>query len=171
MKSIMITGKRNRDKISKVENPQRVESKNWTLSKEYYTHEKQIQIVNMMFLADTNIENKDFFEKGIHKKINGYRQQDIDKGLLNEELFVSFDEVVEFLMLSKLKCFYCREIVELIYRDVRAKKQWTLERKDNDYGHNRDNVVIACLDCNLKRRCMDMEKFKFSKQLKIVKSG
>ena len=78
--------------------------------------------------------------------------------------------LVEFLMLSKLKCFYCREVVELIYRDVRAKKQWTLDRKDNDYGHNRDNVVIACLDCNLKRGIMDMEKFKFTKQLKIVKT-
>ena len=109
-------------------------------------------------------------KKKLLKKINGYRQQDIEKGLFNKKKFISFDEVVELLMLSKIKCFYCREIIELIYKDVRAKKQWTLDRENNDLGHNGDNVVIACLDCNLKRGKLDMEKFKFTKQLKIVKN-
>jgi 5-methylcytosine-specific restriction endonuclease McrA len=169
MKSIKIIGKRNQDKINKIEKPQRLDAKKWSFTDDYYTYDKQVQLVNMLFLKE-DMEHKAFFEKEINKKINGYKQQDIDKKLLDDDLFISFDEVVEHLMLSKLKCFYCREIIELIYKDVRAKKQWTLDRKDNDYGHNRDNVVIACLDCNLKRGTMNMEKFKFTKQLKIVKT-
>ena len=64
---------------------------------------------------------------------------------------------------------YCRECCELIYKDVMAPRQWTLDRIDNDQGHNDGNVAIACLACNLQRRTMDAERFKFGKQLRIVK--
>ena len=62
-------------------------------------------------------------------------------------------------------------MVELIYKEVRAKKQWTLDRIDNDIGHNNGNVIISCLECNLKRRRTNMDKFKFTKQLRIVKKN
>jgi hypothetical protein len=47
--------------------------------------------------------------------------------------------------------------------------QWTLDRLDNSIGHHDDNVVICCLKCNLKKRRMDDEKFKFTKQLRVIK--
>ena len=56
-----------------------------------------------------------------------------------------------------------------MYENVREKKQWTLDRLDNEQGHNKDNVVICCLECNIKRGTLDDEKFKFSKQMKIIK--
>ena len=56
-----------------------------------------------------------------------------------------------------------------MYKKVRHNKQWTLDRLNNDIGHFTDNVVISCLSCNLKKRRMDEEKFKFSKQLIITK--
>ena len=49
-------------------------------------------------------------------------------------------------------------------------KQWTLDRIDNDQGHTYDNVVIACLECNLQRRRTNSDKFLFTKQMKIVRS-
>jgi hypothetical protein len=52
---------------------------------------------------------------------------------------------------------------------VREPQQWTLERMDNDFGHNEGNVVIACLSCNLRRRTMHYERYLFTKQLNIVK--
>ena len=52
---------------------------------------------------------------------------------------------------------------------VREPFQWTLDRIDNDDNHNKDNVVIACLDCNLKRRRRDADKFYFTKNLTIKK--
>ena len=48
--------------------------------------------------------------------------------------------------------------------------QWTLDRLDNNKGHCFENVVICCLKCNLKRRTTDDEKFKFTKQMRIVKT-
>ena len=58
----------------------------------------------------------------------------------------------------------------LLYDNVRESTQWTLDRIDNNIGHNVDNVVICCLKCNLKRRTMNDEKFKFSKQMRIIKT-
>ena len=51
-------------------------------------------------------------------------------------------------------------------------KQWTLERIDNGMGHNKDNVEIACLLCNLRRRTMYHERYVFTKQMmNVVKIG
>ena len=50
------------------------------------------------------------------------------------------------------------------------RKQWTLDRIDNTCGHNNDNVVISCLNCNIKRQDLDYDRFKKSKEIrKIVK--
>jgi len=40
---------------------------------------------------------------------------------------------------------------------------------NNDEGHNDDNVIVACLDCNLRRRRLDSDKFLFTKQMNLVK--
>ena len=60
-------------------------------------------------------------------------------------------------------------MVNVLYKNVREPLQWTLERIDNDYGHNHDNVTIACLECNLRRRTMYHERYVFTKQLVIKK--
>ena len=72
-------------------------------------------------------------------------------------------------MLSKLKCFYCKETCHLLYQNIFEKKQWTLDRLDNSLGHTKDNVVVCCLKCNLERRCLNDEKFLFTKQMRLIK--
>jgi hypothetical protein len=59
--------------------------------------------------------------------------------------------------------------VQILYEYVRESNQWTLERLDNDFGHNKGNVEIACLNCNLRRRTMYHERYLFTKELSIVK--
>jgi len=103
-------------------------------------------------------------------KLNGYKTQDQKNTILDTENFVDIDFVMDLLKKSAMKCFYCREQVQLLYKHVREPKQWTLERIDNSIGHNRGNVEIACLSCNLRRRCIYHERFLFTKQMKIVKS-
>ena len=70
---------------------------------------------------------------------------------------------------SKLNCCYCKENMFVLYDISRELKQWSVDRIDNGYGHNKDNYHLSCLDCNLKRRCRTNEKYMFTKELNIVK--
>ena len=83
--------------------------------------------------------------------------------------FISLESTIQRLVESRLKCFYCNCDVNIIYSTCRQKNQWTLDRIDNALGHNTDNVLISCLDCNLKRRDMDKDKFFFTQNLQIKK--
>jgi len=111
----------------------------------------------------------ELIKKEIIKKISGYRTQDVLKKLLEEDKLVDTEKVIDLLEESELKCYYCKELVEILYEKAREPKQWTLDRIDNSYGHNKENVVIACLDCNVHRKTMYHERFAFTKQLNIVK--
>jgi hypothetical protein len=106
----------------------------------------------------------------IQNKVSSYKMQDIQKQKYDDEKFVDLDFVLGLLHEKSLKCYYCRESVYLFYNYVRENKQWTLERIDNGVGHNKDNVEIACLLCNLRRRTMYHERYVFTKQMtNIVK--
>jgi hypothetical protein len=105
----------------------------------------------------------------IETKINGYKQQDVKKGVFNFEKFITIEYVKELLGKSNDKCYYCKENVLQEYEMSREMKQWTLDRIDNDIGHNTDNVIIACLLCNLKRRRRKMDDFYNIKNMNIVK--
>ena len=72
----------------------------------------------------------------LHKKINSYKQQDIKKDK-NLDGLISYEELLEKLVLSKLKCYYCRKDVLLLYENNREQKQWTLDRLDNSLGHTK----------------------------------
>ena len=82
---------------------------------------------------------------------------------------MNLQNVLDLMIQYENKCFYCKENVNVLYEYVREPKQWTLERLDNKFGHNTDNVVIACLSCNLRRKTMYHERFLFTKQLNIIK--
>ena len=99
----------------------------------------------------------------------GYKSQDIAKSLFDEEKFVRFEDIVSSLVQSELQCFYCRKSVKLFYEYVRDPLQWSLERIDNKYGHNTDNVEIACLECNLRRKTMYHERYLYTKQVVVQK--
>jgi len=105
----------------------------------------------------------------IRQKISGYRCQDVKKKLFNSDLFITYDYVLEIMKNCENKCYYCNNTTNLLYENVRDPKQWTLERIENDQGHNIGNVVIACLECNLRRRTLYHERYLFTKQLNIVK--
>lgn len=120
---------------------------------------------NLLDILVTHPENVKPFVSHIRSKINGYAAQDREKGIYHIDKFVCFQEVVALLQSSAAKCFYCHGRVLLLYPYVRDPKQWTLERKDNSLGHNRDNVVLACLCCNVRRKCMKMERYIMTKQL------
>jgi len=116
-------------------------------------------------------ESVRFVLQEINKKIYGYKSQDHEKCILNPEKFVDLSFVIKKLIQCELCCFYCRNPTLLLYEYVREPRQWTLERIDNEFGHNKDNIEIACLSCNLRRRTMYHERYVFTKQLRITKQN
>jgi len=126
-----------------------------------------ISIVNQLFL-EQSFNGDNTTKNELHKKINSYKQQDIKKDK-NLDGLISYEELLEKLVVSKLKCYYCRKDVLLLYENNREQKQWTLDRLDNSLGHTKENVVVCCLKCNLERRCLNDEKFLFTKQMRLIK--
>ena len=120
---------------------------------------------------NTNDSSKTkFIYQQIKNKLSSYRSQDIEKGKYDLEKFADLSHVLHKMEECKMKCFYCKESVSLLYENVREPKQWTLERIDNKMGHNNDNVEIACLSCNLRRRTIHYERYILTKNIqKIVK--
>lgn len=133
-----------------------------------YDINNQNDLIKKLYLDVIFPENKKLRSQ-IVAKIGSYRKQDRNKQRYDEDKFIKFEETVELLVASKLLCHYCKDKLYLFYQDVREKKQWTLDRVNNDIGHYANNVVISCLDCNLKRRTTNKDHFLFTKQLKLVK--
>jgi len=168
MKAIEIKGKRNIDKMNNISVPVRSDAIKYLFEDDCYKHRIQIELINKLFLGEEMKDSKNVIQI-LNKKITGYKNQDVQKQLFDINWFVSLDDVIELLVISKLKCYYCKENCQLLYKECFSKKQWTLDRIDNLMGHNRDNVVICCLECNIKRGDMDCERFKKGKEIKIVR--
>lgn len=158
--------------------PKERKNRKITNTEKWQENEKELTIENkkgwIEELQKKEIKNEkmcELIKKEIIKKISGYRTQDVLKKLLEEDKLVDREKVIDLLEESELKCYYCKEVVEILYEKVREPKQWTLDRIDNCYGHNKENVVIACLDCNVHRKTMYHERFAFTKQLNIVKKN
>lgn len=130
----------------------------------------QIIFINKLYLNEDFIEKKEL-TSNLNNKINSYKQQDIKRNLYNENTLIMFEKLIEKLLLSKLKCYYCKNNLYLFYLNIREKYQWTLDRIDNNKNHSNENTIIACLECNLKRRVQNKEAFLFTKQLKIKKQN
>ena len=147
----------------------RVETKTWGLNDEDLNY--QTQINSLQNISQTNNAYISKLKSHIKNKIYSYRQQDILKKKFNEDKFVSFEEVVELLVSCNMRCCYCSDNVYILYEQVREMKQWSLDRVDNNIGHNSGNLVIACLECNLKRRRTNKDAFMFTKNMVIIKQG
>jgi hypothetical protein len=127
------------------------------------------QINNLLIVLNKEkTETSKLVEKQIKKKISSYKQQDILKKMYNNETFISFKEIINKMEKENLQCNYCHQIMCLLYEYCREPKQWTLDRIDNDKGHDNDNILLSCLECNLKRRRIKKESFEFTKNLQII---
>jgi len=167
-KSIEISGKRNIDSLNPTKSNKRSDALKYIFIIEYYEYNTQTRIINRLYLNET-FEHDWLVKRELNKKISGYKNQDVHNKQLDVDKLISLEQTIELLVVSKLQCFYCKDKCELLYIDCFSKKQWTLDRIDNSFGHNHDNVVICCLECNIKRGDMDSDRFKKGKAIKIVR--
>ena len=133
-----------------------------------YNMTQQKSFLNMIYLNEDFTEKKEL-EKKIKRKINSYKQQDIKKKKFNEIQFIKYNCLLEKLILSKLKCYYCNCDIKLLYSKSKEPSQWTLERINNKEGHTKFNTVCACLKCNLERGTKNSKKFLFTKKMNLIK--
>jgi hypothetical protein len=174
-KKINIVGTNNRYQIKKLiqekkEKKKRSEITNWNINVSDLTYQKQIDILKNLQCIDLFNNEKKLIKNQIERKINSYKHQDIERNILNSDKLISYDTVIEKLLECNLLCYYCNCEMLILYEIVRENSQWTLDRINNDIGHNYDNILISCLECNLKRRRQSKDKFLFTKQLKIYKN-
>ena len=169
MKKITIEGNSNIKKVIPEQyDSTRKDIKKNEIDDKLLEHNKQIEIINKLYLNDVS-NNEKMVTKFIKSKLNSYKQQDIKNNIYGEKFFIKEDKVIEMLVKCKLRCFYCSNEIFLIYKEIKNKYQWTLDRINSDMGHNNDNVVISCLGCNLQKRRRGEEAFKFMKQMVIKK--
>jgi len=144
----------------------------WDFQPDQHTLEYQLSLLDELrewWKDPTNLPKKhiQLTKQLIHSKWYGYRSQDIEKNVYCFDNFITEMDIVDLLVDSRLLCFYCRKEIQLLYEHVRETLQWSIERIDNKKGHNRGNVVIACLGCNLRRKTMYYERFRATKQMTI----
>ena len=133
-----------------------------------YDEKTQLDFIRKMYMKEDFEENATL-QKAIKQKLSSYRMQDIKKKRYDESQFITYEQSIEKILISKLHCFYCKKKMLLCYKNIREPLQWTLDRYDNNIGHYDSNVCVCCLKCNLQRRVKSVDHFKFTKQLKIQK--
>jgi hypothetical protein len=189
-KSIVFTGTTTKYQMKKIdpikkEKKKRVETDTWGLDEIQLSFDTQLEILKNIHsinelktnkLTKTNKTNNvnkysSLIVSHIKNKISSYKQQDILKNIFLESDFVSYDTVIQLLNDCNLKCYYCSCETFLLYEFVREMKQWSLDLINNDIGHNKNNLIISCLECNLKRRRTNKDSFMFTKNLKISREG
>lgn len=181
-KKIIFTGTTTKYQMKKVnsnkekkEKKKKVETNTWNLNEQELTFETQLEILKRLFdknsNTDLNSKLTNLVVSHIKTKMSSYKHQDILKNIFSEPEFVTFDHIIELLNGCNMKCHYCSCETYLLYEFVREMKQWSLDRIDNDIGHNKDNLVIACLECNLKRRRTNKDAFFMTKNLTISREG
>ena len=138
-----------------------------TENKSYNDLDQYVMIENLC--TNTDFETKDLLIRDIKTKLSSYSQQDKLKQHYDKDVFIKLDEVIRLLYDASMSCYYCSQKIKVIYEYKRTPEQWTLDRIDNDLGHTKENVVICCLSCNLRRRCLNSDKYLFTKTLKINK--
>ena len=180
MKKIEIQGKRNQDKMKQMDDPTSVIEKvpkKKCIPEAFYTEDQSLAL---MILKEYNVAAitppatatapvMSHIIREIDAKRKAYIYQDKQHNIYDPRYSITTDRIVELLVNAGLLCHYCREICKVAYKEAMCRLQWTLDRIDNNYGHNDTNVVIACLDCNLKRGTMDFERFRLGKQFTFRK--
>lgn len=95
----------------------------------------------------------------LRAKRRGYQEQDRGRGW--DPAFVLTErDMAEQMLVQKQRCWHCKTHIRVLYRDRYDPLQWSIDRMDNTRGHTRDNVVVSCMRCNLRRGKTAIHRFK-----------
>jgi hypothetical protein len=86
-------------------------------------------------------------------KVSNYKQQDKKaKRELNNDDYVDEPWINDELLKNKYSCIFCKKHMEL-YIDEKSNviSNITVDRKDNNKSHTKQNSQLCCLNCNIKK--------------------
>ena len=141
------------------------ETKKWVFTKDELEYDNQLKLLSTFNPSNLKDKIHQIICSQIKTKIRSYKEQDLKKNKYDSCKFVTIEFILYKFKESKMICFYCNEPTKILYEYVREPKQWTVERLNNEFGHNCDNIEIACLSCNLRRRTMHFERYLTTKQI------
>jgi hypothetical protein len=173
-KQIVFSGKHNKYQMKKVQSILTIQKEN-VFNKKINPDELFLQgdsiLPYLYTMEQSDVDYDDtckIIKKQLDKKINGYKQQDLLKGVFLPTEFVDIATILQMFRECNAKCYYCSCDMMIMYKFVREPTQWTIDRIDNSKGHNINNIVLACLKCNLSRKCRSEQSFKMTKQMNLV---
>ena len=105
---------------------------------------------------------QNYLMENIESKILEYHKQDVNrikkhgiKKNLNQALLLANSikpiQVLELLIEYNYKCLYCHTNLNT--------NSWSLDRKDNNENHIKENCVISCIDCNRAKSDKPFQQF------------
>ena len=100
------------------------------------------------------------------------RKKDRNNDLLNEN-FVDKNFLIKLVIDSYDLCYYCSKPLQFLKKNYTIA---TLDRIDDNIGHEKGNVVISCLYCNLAKpringRIENQHRHKYYKLYSFLKDN
>lgn len=100
------------------------------------------QICDNIFHDSSHIS----FNKQCMKKIYSYRAKDFKRwGIAGD---ISIKDIEEMLIRQNKRCYVCKEIVLLDSWTNNCLYQFSIDRINEHFPHDRDNFLISCYHCN-----------------------
>jgi len=122
---------------NKIEKPKRIVTtqNKWKFTENELLPEKQLDYIKEIreqmnnpeidiIIANTYSNTKKIIIQQLNQKLYGYKSQDIQKGLFSESEFIDILFVIQKLIDCNNLCFYCKNLVYVLYEYFRELKQW-----------------------------------------------
>ena len=80
------------------------------------------------------------------KKINEYKNQDVNRGLEIGEDYIDVREMMQLMYNGRMSCYLCKSAFYIDYDKMES--DLTLDRIDSTKGHVKGNCKLCCITCN-----------------------
>lgn len=147
-------------------------SQGQTFTQPYAIHQWHRMCVNKQYVAisrTTDIKHLNIIqserrvrahtvEEVIGNKIEGHKREDRAQG--RGECTLTVEQVKEMLEECKGCCAHCGLEVKTQGYECKASRQLSIDRVDNSKAHTRENCVVSCYGCNLRKEYEGRSKVK-----------
>jgi len=118
------------------------------------TRARKLENINIFIHSDFEINNlcQSKIKQYFNFKINNYKNQDKKaKREIDDKNYITEQWIAENLEKCEFKCLYCKKYLNIEIDYDTVKTDITVDRIHNNLAHTKNNCVISCLNCNLRK--------------------